>query len=232
MHLNTLIGLSKFHKLSGILGLWMENLQGCQETIDALTIFAHKVMIHSSEELRGFTAFSKWLKLQVDLQIAEPLSQTSQDLLEKADTIDYGTTSRYILGALTKSSLKSYLLPAGPALPRQNQWSLPSDFKGSFYEYYKQLLLKHENDLREKGETSVQLPYLNDLTARLNAQMDVIFKQIANTQRKGIYHRCPLELSPDCDQTVIDMVMNYEVGVNGMLSFLLACQFTDEMIRL
>ncbi|KAI5304412.1 hypothetical protein KEM56_006531 [Ascosphaera pollenicola] len=189
VHLNTLIGLSKFHKLSGILGLWTDDLQACQETIDALTIFSHKVIIHSSDELRGFTAFSRWLKLQVDLQIAEPLSQTSQDLMEKADTVDYGATSKYLLGALTKSALRSYLLPAGPVLAKTVQTGTGTEVKGSFYEHYKQLLSRHENQWREKGESDVQLPFLSDLTGRLNSQFDVVFRQIANTQRKVHLYR-------------------------------------------
>ncbi|KAI5289848.1 hypothetical protein KEM54_003084 [Ascosphaera aggregata] len=211
IHLNTLIGLSKFHKLSATLGLWTDNLQACQETIDVLTILSHKVMIHSSNELRGFTAFSKWLKLQIDLQVAEPLSQTSQDLMEKSDSIDYSSTLKYLLGPLRKSCLRSYLQPAGQTALGSQRWDIRTEANGTFYEKYKQALSNHEKQLQEKGESDTSLPFLNDLTSRLSSQFDVVMRQIADAQRKKFYHRCPLEVPADCDSAVSDMIMNYEI---------------------
>ncbi|OJD22627.1 hypothetical protein ACJ73_06023 [Blastomyces percursus] len=201
--LSRLIGLSKFHKLSPILGLETTDLENCQDTVDCLNLLSHKVLIHSSRELREFAAFAKWLKHEVDLQAADPLSATYEELTESSDSLDHGQILRYIQGAMTRSALQDFIHPV-PAQSPPNRWE-PAGLDSSFYETYKKLLQQQD----KKGSDQIDMPLLGDLTSRLGLQSEKVFKRIAETQRRGILHRSPLSLGPDCDAGVVDMTMNF-----------------------
>ncbi|KAH8434213.1 putative anaphase-promoting complex component Cut20/Apc4 [Aspergillus melleus] len=211
--LSRLIGLSKFHKLSEVLGLETSDLNAIVETMDCLQLLSHHILIHSNDEMCQFESFSKWLRHEIDMQAAEPMSQTLEELMEKTDMIEYPQTLKYIRGALTRSTLRHYIqqLPMmgmpRPTSSASDKWA-PTGHDRSFYDTFKKLL---EQQNQNPGDVdTAKLPKINDLTKRLKVQFDKVFGQIALTQRRGILHRSPLSLDPDCDQNVIDITMRYE----------------------
>lgn len=216
--LSRLVGLSKFSKLGDILGLDTPKLNAIVETLDCLHILAHCILTHANEELRQFTAFSRWFYHEIMILNSEPLSQTSEELLEKRDIFDVPLTVKYITGALRKSVLRSYIrqlpmmgVPQMPP-PPTDKW-LPDGHDRSFYDSFRSLLEQQRQVLDGGGDvTTVNTPKLNDLTKRLSLQFDGVFAEIALTQRRGILHHSPLTLHDDCDRSVIDLKICYEVG--------------------
>ncbi|CAG7922612.1 unnamed protein product [Penicillium olsonii] len=214
--LGRLVGLSKFHKLSDILGLDKTKLNAIVETLDCLHVLAHRILNHANEELDQFNAFARWLRHEIHILNSEPLSQTLEELQEKRDLFDVPPTVKYITGALTKSALRSFIrqLPmigvVPPPAPPAGQW-LPDGHDRSFYDTFKSLL-QQQQVAREKGGdgTSIQSPKLNDLTKRMEMQFEKVFEEIALTQRRGILHHSPLTLHSDCDQQVFDLTVCYE----------------------
>ncbi|KAJ5693690.1 hypothetical protein N7536_004102 [Penicillium majusculum] len=204
--LSRLVGLSKFHKLSDVLGLDTTKLNAIVETLDCLHLLAHRVLTHANEELGQFAAFSRWLRHEIHVLNSEPLSQTLEELQEKRDLFDVPPTVKYIKGALTKSALRNFIrqLPmigvVQPPAPPADKW-LPGEHDRSFFDTFKSLL-QQQRESRDKGGdgTSVETPKLNDLTRRLGIQFEKVFGDIALTQRRGILHRSPLTLHSDCDQ--------------------------------
>ncbi|KAJ5819217.1 Anaphase-promoting complex subunit 4 [Penicillium riverlandense] len=219
--LSRLIGLSKFHKLSDVLGLETTKLNAIVETLDCLHLMAHQIITHSNEELAEFLAFSRWLQLEIHILNSEALSQTQEELLEKRDLLDVPPTVHYITGALTKSQLRNFIrqLPmigvAKPPPPGTDKW-LPDGHDHSFYDTFKSLLQQQRQSRGEGGDdTAVDAPKLNDLTRRLGTQFEIVFGEIALTQRRGILHRSPLELHSDCDQSVADLTICHEDAEEG-----------------
>jgi anaphase-promoting complex subunit 4 len=177
-----------------------KELKECLEVVDCLNLLGHKVLIHSGREVQEFFAFSKWLRHEIDLHAADPLSATAEEEMEKGDEIDYMPTLSYIQGAITNSALHSFIKPSPSA-----QLSEPDELstkEGSFYESYKTLLRQQEQ--QKPGEAPI-IPTLGDLISRLSTRCDRVFKRIADTQKRGILHRSPLSLSPDCDETAVDI---------------------------
>ncbi|PYH96736.1 anaphase-promoting complex component Cut20/Apc4 [Aspergillus ellipticus CBS 707.79] len=207
--LSRLIGLSKFYKLSEVLGLETSDLTAIVETLDCLHLLAHHIIIQANEELVQFNSFSRWFRHEIDMQSAEPMSQTLEELMEKTDMLEYPQTLKYIQGALTKSKLRKYIqqLPmmgmARPPPVSSDKWA-PTGHDRSFYDTVKKLL--EQSDTPDETNP-VELPKINDLTRRLGLQFERVFGQIALTQRRGILHRSPLTLHPDCDKDVMDITM-------------------------
>ena len=219
MLLSRLVGLSKFHKLSDVLGLDTPKLNAIVETLDCLYLLAHRILDHANEELDQFNAFSRWLRHEILILNSEPLSQTSEELLEKRDLFDVPPTVKYITGALKNSVLRCFIrqlpmigVPMAPA-PITDKW-LPDGHDRSFYDMFRSLLRQQRHIQDEGGDGStVDAPKLNDLTKRLGIQFEKVFAEIAQTQRRGILHRSPLTLHADCDQDVLDLKICYEVSV-------------------
>lgn len=227
MLLSRLIGLSKFHKLSDVLGLETRALKSIIETLDCLHLLAHHILIHSNEELTQFMAFSKWLRHEIDMQAAEPMSQTLEELMEKMDMIDHGQTLRYIRGALTKSNLRDFIqqLPmmgvVKPPAAESDKW-VPTGHDRSFYDTFRKLLAQRNQPQSGPGESgNAEHPKLNDLTRRLGLQFEKVFGLIALTQRRGILHRSAATLHRDCDAGVISTTMCYEVRLSPLVRRLL-----------
>lgn len=229
--LSRLVGLSKFHKLTDVLGLDTSKLNAIVETLDCLHLLAHRIINHASEELDQFSAFSRWLRHEILILSSEPLSQTWDELLEKRDLFDVPPTVKYITGALRKSVLRNFIrqlpmigVPHVPT-PVTDKW-LPDGHDRSFYDTFKALLSQQKQVQAEGGDgTSVDAPKLNDLTRRLGIQFEKVFAEIALTQRRGILHRSPITLHKDCDQDVLDLKICYEVSFCGEISlFFLFCE--------
>ena len=218
--LSRLVGLSKFHKLSDVLGLNTPKLNAIVETLDCLHLLAHRILILTNEELDQFGAFSRWLRHEINILNSEPLSQTLEELQDKRDLFDVPPTVKYITGALTKSALRNFIrqLPMmGPPPPSSDKWlPLPDGHDSSFYDAFKSLL-QQQRVAQDKGGdgTSIDAPKLNDLTRRLGVQFEKVFGEIALTQRRGILHRSPITLRSDCDQGVIDLAVCYEDHEEG-----------------
>ncbi|THC97798.1 hypothetical protein EYZ11_002714 [Aspergillus tanneri] len=236
VQLSRLIGLSKFHKLSEVLGLETSDLNAIVETMDCLQLLAHNILIHTNDEIGQFNSFSRWLRHEIDMQSAEPMSQTLEELMEKTDMIEYPQTLKYIRGALTKSKLRNYIqqLPMvgvpKPASAATDKW-VPTGHDRSFYDTFKKLL-EQQNQCPDDVDPA-KLPKINDLTKRLKLQFEKVFGQIALTQRRGILHRSPLALHSDCDQNVIDMTMHYEdIEDQSLCVIYVATRSTDSISKM
>ncbi|GMF76409.1 unnamed protein product [Aspergillus oryzae] len=199
--------------LVDIVGERTADLNGIVETLDCLHLLSHHILINANEELSQFNSFSRWLRHEIEMQSAEPMSQTLEELQEKTDMVEYPQTLKYIRGALTKSKLRNFIqqLPligfARPAPSTSDKWA-PTEHDGSFYDTFKKLL--EQSNQASDADAPAELPKMNDLTKRLGLQFEKVFGQIALTQRRGILHRSPLALHPDCDKDIVDLVMRYE----------------------
>lgn len=227
MLLSRLIGLSKFHKLSDVLGLETSDLNAIVETLDCLHLLAHHILMNTNEELNQFVSFSKWLRHEIDIQTAEPMSQTLEELMDKTDIMEYPRTLKYIRGPLTKSALRHFIqqlpmmgVPRPAPLPSASDKWAPTGHDRSFYDTFRKLLQQQSQSQGQDDGNAVELPKLNNLTKRLGLQFEKVFGQIALTQRRGILHRSPLGLSADCDGGVADIAMRYEVFLFFSLFFI------------
>ncbi|KAL1650708.1 hypothetical protein SLS58_000826 [Diplodia intermedia] len=102
-------GLARYSGSSKIINVPPEELSNILDTLRCLRLLAHNVLVYAGEERRQFTAFSRWLRHEIDTQASDPSSQSAEEAAERDPGLDHGLLLAYIPGALTKSKLAPFL---------------------------------------------------------------------------------------------------------------------------
>lgn len=196
--LSRLEGLSRFQKAAVVLGLDTNALKMPRDTLDCLNLLGHDLLKVVGKEVREFSAFLKWLRLETEVQGLEVGSERAEELREGSDAVEYRVVLDYVSGALRQSGILNYvrqtLTEKEPGI--SGSQSQTTDDSG-FYEAYK----KARNNL----EVGCTMAKLDDLVIRLKSQCAVAFERIAETLRKSILHSRLCGLSKECDPDVMDM---------------------------
>ena len=198
-------GLSKFQDPNAGLGLSTQELNNVLDTTACMQLLSHHVMIAASSELRGFSAFSTWLKYEIDIKSLEPGSEAAREASVHDFNIDHASTLEYIQGAMKQSRLLN-LFNMLPQVEGQPHWDLSVEGR-LLYGLYKQEL-KAGSDSHILGR---QLPGLDALLRRLDSQCMAVFARIAETQKRNIRLGNPVYLGHMAPGQV-DMRMLAEVS--------------------
>ena len=199
-------GLSKFQDSSAALGLSSQELDNVLDTNASLQLLAHHILIAAGSELRNFTAFSAWLKHEIEVQSTEPGSSAAQEVSERDTNIDHASTLEYIRGAMKQSRLFD-LFNMGPKAEERPKWDLTAEGR-SLYELYKRELKNTDNI----NAPERQLPGVDALLGHLDSQCNAVFARIAETQKRNVRFGNPINLGKDMPEHM-DMRILAEVSV-------------------
>ncbi len=220
--LSRLKGLSRFAKSAQVLGLDTQSLNRVIDTVECLNLLGHYLMKTASKEIKQFTAFMKWFRLEIEIQGLErdnaggPGSERLDETCLRRDEVDTGTVLDYIQGVMGKSGIIAFVRPSvdvrGSSLDGPSyDWS-QNQVDVGFYEAFKKMLKTHP----ESGKR----PDLDDLLRRLTGQAVKVFDGIAQTLKKSILHSRVCTLPSDCHAAVMParMVLNAEGGHEVVLA--------------
>ena len=207
--LSRLRGLSKFQDSSAALGLSTQELDNVLDTTACLQLLAHHVLIAAGSELRGFAAFSAWLKYEIEAQSTEPGSSAAQEASERDPNIDHVSTLDYIRGPMKQSRLFA-LFNMSPSAQERPQWDLNAEGR-SLYELYKREL----KTIGEFDSSERQLPGLDALIGHLHLQCRSVFAGIAANQKRNIRLGSPVRLGQVIPESV-DMRMLAAVSASAV----------------
>ena len=194
-------GLSRFQPSNASLGLSTPEFDSVLDTVNCLQLMAHQILITSSSELRQFTAFSAWLREEIDIQAS---GTSMAEFAEKDVTVDYASTLDYIQGAMTQSRLASFFNLESRA-EEEDHWDVAAEER-SLFELCKWGLRKASTE----GSSTRRLPTFESLMKHLDTQCNAIFNRIAEMQRRSVRFGTPVYLEkgvPSC----VDMRMLQEV---------------------
>ena len=184
-------GLSRFQDSNAALGLSTQELDNILDTANCVQLLAHYILICAGSELRQFTAFSAWLRQEIELQSADAALTSVHEAVEKDFDIDHMSTLEYIQGAMMQSQLIGYFNMQSRD-DKRPQMDLSAEGR-SLYGIYKQ-------ELKALGKGIVlqkQLPGLQDLISHLCTQCNLVFTRIAETQRRNVRLGPPIPLGAD-----------------------------------
>jgi len=144
-------------------------------------------MIAADSELRHFSAFSAWIKQEIEAQ-GTRMSSMSEDSPERDFMLDYAKILQYIEGPMLQSQLIE-LFAIQPETDARPAWD-PIDGDLLIYESYKRDVKAYiQGILPEK-----KFPGLDGLIARLGEQCKVIFNRIAEAQKRKVRFGQPVSL--------------------------------------
>ena len=203
--LSRLEGLSRFATSAQVLGLDTKGLNRVMDTVECLNLLGHYLLKTVSKEIRQFSAFIRWLRLEVEIQGLErenaggPGSERLDEICMRRDEVEARTVLDYIQGVMRKSGMVAFLRPSvdprGSSLDGPSyDWS-QSQVDVGFYVVFKKML-------KQTAEPGTR-PALDDLLRRLKGQADKVFDGIAQTLRKSILHSRICTLSSDNDAHVL-----------------------------
>ena len=156
-----------------------------------MQLLAHHILIAAGSELRGYAAFSAWLKHEIEVQSTEPGSSAALEASERDTNIAHASTLEYIRGAMKQSRL-FYFFNMYPGAEERPQWDLTAEGR-SLYDLYKREL-KNTNSLDTPER---QLPGVDALLGHLDSQCNAVFARIAETQKRNVRFGNPINLGKD-----------------------------------
>ena len=205
--ISRLRGLSRFQESTGPLGLVFQELEDVFDTVNCLQLLAHNILISAGSELRQFSAFSAWLRQEIETQATDPLSLSADEATEKDTMLDYASILDYIQGAMLQSRLIE-LLNIQPETDERPSWDLATEGRSIYNAYKRDLKTFSKGSLPEKKP-----PGLATLVTRLESQCQIIFTRIAETQKRKVRFGDPICLEKDAGASkCYDMRMLVEVS--------------------
>lgn len=209
MIVSRLRGLSRFQVSNVTLGLSTQDLDNILDTVNCLQLVGHHILITSGLELRQFSAFSTWLRQEIETQSSDV---STTEAAQKDMNIDYGSTLEYIQGPMNRSQLARFF-DLEPGIDKGSQWDLAAEGRSLFELYKKELKV----DEREES-TGKSLPALDALIRHLHTQCRAVFNNIAETQKRNVRFAYPTYLgvgTPACaDMRMLAEVSGYRISLH------------------
>ena len=205
MLVSRLRGLSIFYESTDSLGLATPELDQIIDTLNCLQLVGHTMLINANGELPQFTAFSTWLKQEIEIQGIDMSSPAANEIADKDRCLDYHKILDYIQGPMVQSRLIE-LLGLHPESDIRSSWDLPGEILPIYSRYKADLRIFVKGDQVEK-----KLPGLDLLVSRLDRQCRSVFERIAETQKRKAQFGEPILLGRPQIQC-LDMRMLFEVS--------------------
>ncbi|MCJ1379769.1 hypothetical protein MMC17_002872 [Xylographa soralifera] len=177
--ISRLRGLSRFQESITELGLSTEELDHMLDTVNCLQLLAHSVLISVGSERRQFSAFSVWLKQEIETQ-GTTTSPPSDDSLNQDFMLDHALILEYVQGAMLQSRLSEFFAIQPDSDERPDWISVAENV--SIYENFKKEIKLCNKGLRPERK----LAGLDALIARLAKQSTTLFHNISEAQKRKV----------------------------------------------
>jgi anaphase-promoting complex subunit 4 len=163
--------------------------------------------------LGQFTAFSLWLRHEIDIQAAENSGSSPDDGSDKDALIEHAKVIDYIQGAMTKSRLAEFFPPIS-ADDKRGQWDL-RDEGLSLFDILKKELKKRSLDVH----IDKRLPGIGSFCEHLVRQCDIVFRQIAEAERRNVLFGRPVCLAKGNKSGIADMRVCVKASITSTPSY-------------
>ncbi|GFP59212.1 anaphase-promoting complex subunit 4 [Trichoderma asperellum] len=222
--LSRLRGLARFYSDREDIGLSIPHLNRVLDTISCLTLVGHKVLIHTMDELQHFSAFSAWLRFQID-QLGGPGTGV-EELTDKEAMMDHTKVLTYIERYLTNSPLDNFLNEITKE-DYDSDWNFIDDGP-TLLDVLDKQLKKHE-----AGQPGMKaLPHVDFLVNYATTWSNKIFSSIAEAKRRSVRFGRPVKLSIGKPITKMDMKMYGSSKRSGAVFTALASQQDPSKVHL
>ncbi|KAI9709102.1 MAG: hypothetical protein M1820_003548 [Bogoriella megaspora] len=105
----SLRGLANYHQTTPGSTVNEHSFTRVLAVLSSLRQIFHCILVHAARERSQFMAFSKWLRLRIDIMVS---TKTIDHLVERSDAIDYAEVFDFIEGPMEKTKLAFFLAPS------------------------------------------------------------------------------------------------------------------------
>ncbi|KAK4218072.1 anaphase-promoting complex, cyclosome, subunit 4-domain-containing protein [Rhypophila decipiens] len=185
--LSRLLGIARFHEARETIGFTVVQIRGLMDMVSCLTVIARNILANVMDELDYFSAFSVWLRMEID-KLVSP--STSDELSEKEVTMDHAKVMTYIQRYLISSPLALYFDDFWKAEPTPSI-GIGAETGSGLLDLLDEQIRKHDAGLGyNKG-----LPNVACLVDHLVTLASTVFRGIAEAERRGVRFGQATEIS-------------------------------------
>ncbi|EME48097.1 hypothetical protein DOTSEDRAFT_42370 [Dothistroma septosporum NZE10] len=212
--ITTLRGLATLHEGSSKFDCEPELFSKILAPIDSLRLVAQHMQLAIQSEYRQFKAFLRWLKMQVEISVAEPLSASALEAEDReVPNLDFSLILPYIQNVLRGSKLKIHIeqRPGVQGEASQEEFFASPIIRDVDYEKAKVALKKLEDvDSGEElvwkvVEDPAALLNIPALVCALSGHIRVALKKITEWQSRMLPKPIAIPLQLESGATVSDM---------------------------
>ncbi|KAH9819865.1 Anaphase-promoting complex, cyclosome, subunit 4 [Teratosphaeria destructans] len=217
----TLRGHAKYHEGSSKFEVSPAHFTKMLDGVDGLRAVAHKVQLIVISEHRRFRAFSKWLRVMIDIGVAGPGSKSAIETEEReVPNLDYTLLLGYIEETMTRSKLVPFIV--------QRPGMQGSCSKGEFFSTAAISQMGHERTMEAlkrldtfKGDSELESKDADETNLVLNlpalavylaGNARVVLESITHWQSKMLRPPTTNPVSLDPGLRVLDMKMDPAPG--------------------
>lgn len=196
--LSRFTGIAKFQGDNDTVGFSSHQITLIMDTVACLHLVSSRILMRVVDELDLFTAFSSWLRYEIDRLASESSSSPNEESLDKEASIDHNKVLLYLQTAMTSSPLEVFLGDSTEEdiadWPRQEHGLPMFD------------LLDKQLEKQEQG-----LPYTKPLARvellckYLTRQATMVFSQLAEAEKRNVLFGKAYELGAAQSGTPNDM---------------------------
>lgn len=213
--ITTLRGYARLYDGSSKFDVPPQLFSNILEHVDSLRLVAQRMQLIIMTEAVHFRAFIKWLRMQLDIAIAGPGSQSALETEEReVPGMNYALIMGYIKDTLKKSDLAVHILNRpgmeGP-FDMKKMYAI-SQVKDMGYERSKEALLRLET-LKDKGEFTMKdvedpwaLLNIPALAAVLVGSVRIALQRITEWQSRMLVPPTNIPFNIEKDTTIADMI--------------------------
>ncbi|KAF7560005.1 hypothetical protein G7046_g4140 [Stylonectria norvegica] len=185
--LSRLRGLAQFYDSRDDIGFSVAQISRAMDIIGCLSLVGNKILVEIMGELECFTAFSTWLRFQIDRLASS--STANEELTEKEATMDNSKVLTYIERYLTNSPLRVFFDDVAKE-DYAADWAHVEDGP-RLLDVLDAQLKKHEN-----GQQAMKaLPHVDFLVDYLATCSSRIFKGIAEAKKRSVRFGKPIKIT-------------------------------------
>jgi anaphase-promoting complex subunit 4 len=206
--LSRFAGIAKFQSTNDTVGFSCQQINRLMDIIASLHLVSSKILLQVVDELELFSAFSSWLRYEIDRLASESSSSTNEELNEKEASINHSKVLLYLQTAMTNSPL-SVFFGDTEVNPTEGWSQLQAGLR--IFDQVDQQLQRHEQG-RPYME---QLPRVDFLCKALGLEASAVFSQIAEAEKRNVLFGRPCVLGIPQNDAPMDMRMSKFVSVSA-----------------
>jgi anaphase-promoting complex subunit 4 len=198
--LSRFAGIAKFQGTNDTVGFSSHQISSIMDIIASLHLVSSKILIQVVDELELFTAFSAWLRYEIDRLASDASSSSNDESIEKEGSIDHSKVLLYLQTTMTNSPLSVFF---GVNAENQKEGWCQLQPGPRVFDQVNQQLQKQEQGL----PYIEQLPRVDFLCKVLGLEASAVFSQIAEAEKRNVLFGKPRELGIPQNDAPMDLRM-------------------------